>query len=1226
LAWLVGMTGFALALHLYWPSPPGVAVEGAVIGCLTALSAFGIGLVFRANRVVNFAQADLGVLPSAVFIVLFTVRLWSYWASLALAVGAAIVLGFLVERVVVRWFAKSPRLLLLVATIGLSRLLAGAGSAVPSYNKVFTQIPGSNTTRPIIRGASKLAPQPFAPPFHVKLRINPFTFGGNEVIAVGTVAIVVVLLVVFLRRTRMGLALRASAENIDRALLLGIPVPRVQNVAWVIATVLSTLSLVLRAGVFGLPSTTLFGPGFLLRTLAVALMGRMEHFGVMLMAGIGLGIVEETMLWQWKSAALLDVSLALVIVVVLLVQRSRSTSPDDPGSSWRSAPLFRGATKALTPLRRVRWSSRIMVVVGTLLLAFLPIVLDPARLFLATLTIILMMVALSLVILTGWAGEIILGQMAFVGAGTAAGAVLSFQHRVEPVVSILGAGVLAALAAAVIGVVAVRIRGQLLAIVTFAVAVGASSYLLDPDAFHLLPHFDLMRIRPRAPVLAVFPIAGDVAFYYFCAAVLGVALWWTLGLRRFRMARVLVAIRENPRAAHAFGIDVAQVRVLAFAVSGFFAGVAGGLIALQQQDLPLSLFRPEESIRALAGAVIGGLNSLGGSMVGTLFLRSTEWFASSTGRYRPVLAAAGTGGGLLLIVMLAPGGFASVVDRMRRAALRTPTSRRGLVDAGLQAWARVKQATRGAWRLGARPRPPVRGELRLRSLRAGYGGNDIVRDVNLEVASGEVVAILGGNGAGKSTLFRAVSGLIPSRGTVEFAGVDLGRLAAHQISRLGVIQVPSAGAVFESMTVAENLSLASWLGHRDRTSMRAQTEHALEEFPVLRDRLHQPSRTLSGGQRQLLSFAMALVARPRVLMIDELSVGLAPAVVDGLVDIVRQLLEDGTAVLLVEHSVDVASRIAKVAYVLDRGSVGFHGLINDFVQHEAAGRSLFLNAAGAAAGEKGPGRRLSGPTTADTRRKPIVLRASHLSKAFSGEAAVKDLSMSVHRGEIVGVIGPNGAGKTTLVDLVSGFVLPDAGRVFLGDLDISRQSPSARARRGLARSFQDGSLFGALTVHETVTMSLGRQDRIDPVADALHLPGARRRQRSQAESADRLVDSLGLTAYRDVLVSELSTGVRRLVDLACQLGCRPRVIILDEPSAGMAEQETAALAPLLLRVRRQTQAGLLLVEHDMTLIAAVADRVVALDSGRCIASGPPEEVLEDERVVTAYFGPRAAKT
>jgi ABC-type branched-subunit amino acid transport system ATPase component len=248
-----------------------------------------------------------------------------------------------------------------------------------------------------------------------------------------------------------------------------------------------------------------------------------------------------------------------------------------------------------------------------------------------------------------------------------------------------------------------------------------------------------------------------------------------------------------------------------------------------------------------------------------------------------------------------------------------------------------------------------------------------------------------------------------------------------------------------------------------------------------------------------------------------------------------------------------------------------------------------------------------------------------VTKGFAGVRAVNDVSIRVRDGEILGVIGPNGAGKTTLFDLISGFLAPDEGQILFDGRDITGDGPDRRSLLGLTRSFQDARLFGSLTVHDTIAVALDRVLEVrDPVAAALDLPHVARAERRIEARADQLIELLALGAFRDKFVSELSTGSRRIVDLACQLALEPRVILFDEPSSGIAQRETEALGPVLQRIREETGASMVVIEHDMPLLTGICDRMIALELGEIIAQGTPAEVLADPRVIASYLGTDAA--
>ncbi|MEZ5167267.1 MAG: ATP-binding cassette domain-containing protein [Acidimicrobiales bacterium] len=218
-------------------------------------------------------------------------------------------------------------------------------------------------------------------------------------------------------------------------------------------------------------------------------------------------------------------------------------------------------------------------------------------------------------------------------------------------------------------------------------------------------------------------------------------------------------------------------------------------------------------------------------------------------------------------------------------------------------------------------------------------------------------------------------------------------------------------------------------------------------------------------------------------------------------------------------------------------------------------------------------------------------------------------------------MGPNGASKTTLFDVISGFTSEDSGRILLSGRDITSLSPHRRARCGLGRSFQDARLFSSLTVEEAMAVALESEIEVrSALAAMLYLPNVFDSEQKIRRRVDELIDFLGLGSFRSKFLRELSTGSRRIVDLACVVAHQPKVVLLDEPSSGIAQRETEALAPVLLRIREHLGASILVIEHDMPLVSTIADRIVALDQGAVIADGSADDVLHHPDVVASYLG------
>ncbi|MCP4436536.1 MAG: MFS transporter [Actinomycetia bacterium] len=523
--------------------------------------------------------------------------------------------------------------------------------------------------------------------------------------------------------------------------------------------------------------------------------------------------------------------------------------------------------------------------------------------------------------------------------------------------------------------------------------------------------------------------------------------------------------------------------------------------------------------------------------------------------------------------------------------------------------------------------------LLVRGADVSYGDVQVLFGVDFEVDEGEIVALLGTNGAGKSTLLKAISGIAEAdRGAVLFDGVDITHAPPNEIASKGIVQMPGGKGVFPTLSIAENLRAAAWMNRREADVVDERIAEVYEMFPALNSRRSEAAANLSGGQQQMLALGMAFLSRPRLLMIDELSLGLAPLVVEQLLGTVREIANRGTTVIIVEQSVNVALSLADHAFFMEKGEIRFSGPTAELLERPDVLRSVFMEGAAKGAGSangNGSADRSDGGGSTEpvTRRRErersddTALRLAGVTRRFGGITAVHEVDLDIRAGEIVGIIGANGAGKTTLFDIISGFTSLDTGRIELCGHDISQLSPHKRAAVGLGRSFQDAALFPSLTVEQTLAVAHEMSmDVRNPLIEGLWLPAAYESEEAVAESVDRLVDLFGLGAFRSKFVHELSTGSRRIVDIAALVAHRPDVVLLDEPSSGIAQRESEALVPVINRMRDEMGLTIVVIEHDMALLTGIADRLVALESGSVIARGAPHEVLADPAVVQSYLG------
>lgn len=663
LGFLVPLAVMLLACRVLWPARGGVVLSGAILGCVTSLLAVGLALVHRANRIVNFAQAELGAAPASLALLLILARNWNFYVAITCGIAASLLLGALVEFLFVRRFFRAPRLILTVATIGVAQVLVALGIFLPRWIGV------PRATR-------------YAPPFDLTFELGGTIFSGNDVVPLFVVPVVLAAIAAFLRFSAVGTALRASAESADRASLLGIPVQRLQTIVWAIAAALAFVALFLRAGVVGISVGSVLESNVLLVALAAAVIGRMERLPTIVASAIGLGIVSQSVKDAWDADPKRDAVLAVVIGVALLASRSRRSDRVREGdvSTWQASREVRRIPFELRRLIEVRAAS---IALGALAaaVALVPLVLPASRLRLAGVIVVFGILGVSLVVLTGWGGQVSLGQTAVMGLAGAVGAAMTNRLHLDLAFGLLAGGLAGMTIMVVLGVPTLRVRGLTFAVMTLALALVTSSYLLNPVYFGgWLPEG---RIE-RPDIFGTIPVQTERQFYLLSVAVLAMVIAVTRALRSGRPGRVLIGTRENERAVQAYGISPRASALSAFAISGFVAGLAGTLFVHQQQAVDRSHFTAQVSLQVFSMVVVGGLGSISGAVLGAVYIRSVQYFLPSE------WAFLATGTGLLLVLIVLPGGLGAALGDVRDVLLRRIARRRGIRVPSLVADTRVE--------------------------------------------------------------------------------------------------------------------------------------------------------------------------------------------------------------------------------------------------------------------------------------------------------------------------------------------------------------------------------------------------------------------------------------------------------------------------------------------------------------------------------------------------------
>lgn len=912
-----------------------VPVEIVTLGLVTGLTygvlGLGLTLVYRTTRILNFAHGEIGALPAVLVPVLVINSGWSYWLVVPMALLCAAALGGLTELLVIRRLSDAPRLILLVATIGVSQVLLVLNLIIPREGE--------------------LARSQFPVPFDWSFTVGNYRVSPGQILILLVSPLALVALSTFLNRTNVGMASRASAENAEAAELAGVPVRRVSLLVWIIAGLLAGVSAILVGPTKPLLTSVALGPSLMLRALAAAMIGGLVSLPAVFAGGIGIGVLEALVSFNYPTGGTLEAVLFVVVVFSLMVRRGLGQlARGGEESSWSLAGVVRSLPPRLARRADVRGARAVAMVALALSAVLVPLPFGSSEHVLMTSVVLFALIGLSLVVLTGYAGQVSLGQFAFVGLGAVVGGrmlQLGYPMGMAMLYSVLAGGV----AAVVLGVPALRIRGLFLAVTTLAFSVATSTWVFGQSWLVTTVGSRSSTTIPR-PVLFGIDMQLTRNYYYFCLVVFAAVALMVHRLRSSGIGRAMVAVRDNEPSAATLSIPPRRIKLTAFVLSGMIASLGGYLYGGLLVTFSSGNFGPVESLNLLSMVIFGGVTTITGAVLGALWVRGIPFFFGSN------IGLISSGMGLLVVLLLLPGGLSSLVFSLRDRLV--------------------------AWLTGE--------------------SVDVVTDSD----------------------------------------------------------------------------------ERPR--------------PVLAPRPAPP------------------------------------------------------------------------------------------------------------------------PEPQGTPAPVPALEGRDITVRYGGIVAVDRASLSVAHGEVVGLVGPNGAGKTTFFDVLSGQISPDEGEVLLDGEEISWLRPEERALLGMSRTFQQARLFDGLTVTDAFKLALERHEPSEVVPSLLALPPSLAAEQRKQLRAGEIVELLGLEPFAHRNVSELSTGTRRLAELGCTIALGADLLLLDEPTAGIAQREVEAFVPVVKDIQRHLGASVVIIDHDIPMISSMVDRLYVLSAGKVIAAGHPDDVRRDPTVVAAYLG------
>ncbi len=921
-----------------WQTPLPFVLLGLVQGMVYGLLAVGLVLVYRSNRIINFAHGQVGAFGAALFGTFVVKGHVPYYVALGPALALAGGTGYLTETVVIRRLRKAPPLMSIVATLGVGQLLLALVAVFDSQ-----------------AGAGRLFPQPpLLPTFSIGvLRVTSsyfamLVFAPLVVLGVGA----------FLKFSKVGIGIRAAAANPGAARMAGIFSGRMSGLVWALAGSLAAFGAILTLPGQSFTNAASFGPSLLLRALAGAVLGRMVSLPLALLGGIGIGVLESLLDVNYGDAGTVEVALFVVIVVAMLAQRQRIGRAEEKGS-WAAVQAFRPLPAALRQVWLIRNLGLLVAVAVLGFFLLLPLGISNADCVKITGILGFIVIGISVGIVTGLAGQLSLGQFAI----AAIGAVASFQvarRTGSYLESFAYAGAASALVSVLIGLPALRVKGLLLTVTTLSFALVVPDYLLGrPWAFG--PGRD-----PGRPTVLGDPLVRGKQYIYLALAVLVIATLLARNVRRGGIGRLLVSVRDNEDAARAFTVPAARVKIQAFALAGFLAGIGGALYAHSLPLVSQTSFTTQASLDVVTMTVIGGVGILAGPYLGSIVVLFLPEFVP-LGSFALFASAFGQ----LVILVFLPGGLAEFVTPLRDRVARVVGARMGidvdaayLVESSSGAALDTPAAALGGippTAVERRPAPvPVAGQhgsahlLEASGLRKSFGGVRAVRGVSFVVRQGETLGLIGPNGAGKTTTFELLAGFTKAdEGAVHFAGHDITYLGPEARGRLGLIRSFQDAALFPTLTVTECVQLSlerveptrllpaiAGLTRQERRKERAARD--LVAWMGLDRYRSAQIQELSTGTRRITEIACLVALEPRMLLLDEPSSGVAQKETEALGALLERLREQLQLTLIViEHDIPLIMGLSDRIVAMADGQVIAQGT-PDVVRHDPAVVEAYL--------------------------------------------------------------------------------------------------------------------------------------------------------------------------------------------------------------------------------------------------------------------------------------------
>jgi len=917
--------------------------NGMTVGLIYGLIAMGVVLIYRSTRVINLAVGNMGLPAMGLMVIMVVNYNFPYWIALVVALAVGAVGGGVLELAVVRRLFDAPRVIVLVATIGIAQLMQAILFALPDAQPS--------------RGEG--FPVPLASVWEPFWGIE---VEGPDLTIIVMVPLLAIGLSIFLNRTVFGQTVQASATNPDLARLQGINPRTVSLFVWTVAGFLAAAAMIMLAGRRG-EATGIqnLGPVTMTRALAAAVIAGMVSFRRAVLAGIGLGLLQTHIVRiHLSDPGLFDFVLFVLVVAAIIFQ---SRGEGEGKASFSFVSKRRPIPAHLRSIWWVRHFTHFGPVAFLVIGLVVPAIVDlPSRHRIYARIIAFAVCALSVTVITGWSGQVSLAQMAFAGFGAllAAGFNRGLHFGIgwgdwqwfaitlpdlPFVIAILVAAVTTSVIAAVVGMGSLRVRGLLLAVTTFAFALAAQVYLFRRD---VLDDGEGSSVDFDRGSVGGWELESERDYYYFCLFGFVILLIVVARLRRSGIGRSIIAVRDNEDNASAYSVSPVRMKLMAFALAGGVAGFGGALLGGLVENVPLAnqFFTLDDSLNVVSMVVIGGLGTLLGPVVGAIWIIGLPSFWPDNNLVPLFTSSIG----LLILILYFPAGLVHTGYVARDALVDWVGGRRPPPEA--------KTTTQPPVTLLAHSAMQHEGELALEAtdIDVKFGGIIAVDEVDFHAAHGEIVGLIGTNGAGKSTLMNAIGGYVPSGGSVVINGIDVTGLPAHRRTRAGLGRTFQAADLFPELTVRETVLVA--LEARERTGListslflpvalrrdRRKRQQAAEliDFLGLGRYADVFINELSTGTRRIVELAGLLALDAHVLCLDEPTAGLAQRETEAFGPLIVSIQKELNATMIViEHDMGLIMSMSDRVYCLEDGRIIAEGVPDD-VRHDPAVIASYL--------------------------------------------------------------------------------------------------------------------------------------------------------------------------------------------------------------------------------------------------------------------------------------------